>query len=449
MRGMSSLEELAATARRLPGDHGSAPAASNLSALMARRARDGGHQPFLTFYDDATGERTELSYATFDNWVCKTANLLAEELEVGRGDRVATVLGNHWTTVVVAFACWKVGCAAVPIDADDPAVQARGLLEASEATTAFVREDLLDELDALRPGAALRQLVAVGAGLGARLTIDAALPGDVLPYGEEVLAFGDDYDDPAVDLDDEALLILPSRGGQMPAGVRLTQRNLLAAAEALGGWGLDRDDRLLCAQPVQLTEGLALAHLGPFVAGASVVLTRASDPAGLWRRIADERVTLLIPAPSALDRLPDGPPPAGLRGALVPAGAAFAMIDAAARAVPLAVGHGLVEATCASTLTPLGLGGETRTWLAAADGRPVGAVTSRAAVAALDGDGAPLASGAPGRLAVRGPVVMAGYDGRADLDEQVFASGWFATAERGFTDVGPDGRTHVFVTGPA
>jgi len=32
--------------------------------------------PLMTFYDDATGERTELSGATLANWVSKTANLL-------------------------------------------------------------------------------------------------------------------------------------------------------------------------------------------------------------------------------------------------------------------------------------------------------------------------------------------------------------------------------------
>lgn len=445
---MASRDDLAAAARRLP-DGPPAPSAPNLSALMTSRVSEAGHRPFLTFYDDATGERTELSYATFDNWVSKTANLLADELELDVGDRVATVAGNHWTTVVVAFACWKVGCVVVPVDADDPVVQARGLLEAAGAETAFVREDLLDDLDALRHGTAVRQLVAVGTGLGARLTTDVDLPGDVLPYAEEVLAFGDDYDDPTVELDDDALLVLPPRGGEMPAGVRLTQGNLLAAAEAVCAWGVGREERVLCASSAQTTDGMALVHLGAFTAGGSVVLTRASDPARVWRRASDERVTLLVTSPSGLDQLPDEPPPEGLRGVLVPAGGAPAVLSPVTDDLAVAVGQGLVEATCASTLTPRELDGETRTWLVAAEGRPVGAATARAAVTALDDGGAPAPPGVHGRLAVRGPVVMAGYDRRPDLDEEVFSSGWLATTERGFTDVGPDGQTHAFVTGPA
>ena len=48
------------------------------SALAADPAR-----PLVTFYDDATGERVELSVATFANWVAKTANLLQDELAAG------------------------------------------------------------------------------------------------------------------------------------------------------------------------------------------------------------------------------------------------------------------------------------------------------------------------------------------------------------------------------
>ena len=35
-------------------------------------------RPLITFYDDATGERVELSAATTANWAAKAANLLRE-----------------------------------------------------------------------------------------------------------------------------------------------------------------------------------------------------------------------------------------------------------------------------------------------------------------------------------------------------------------------------------
>lgn len=427
-------------ADRSPGV--ASPPAVNLATLAARLVRSQGHTPFLTYYDGFTGERTELSYATFDNWASKTANLLVDELDVGPGDRVVTVLGNHWTAPVVAFACWKVGCCVVPVAGEAADLQ---VLARSGAGTGFVREDLLSGLGSDAGGSGLEQVVAVGVGLGARLTGRQDLPVGVLAYAEEVLAFADDYDDPTISREHEALLALPAAGGPV-APVRLTQGNLLSAAEAMSGWGLGREDRLLCARPVHLTDGLVLGHLGAFNAGASVVLTRAFEPDRLWRRVTEERATLLLLSPEQLDGLPEGATPDSLDCVVVPAGAPVDALGRARARMPVAVGHGIVEATCASTLSPRDTDTATRAWLQTAPGRSVGAVTTRAAVAALGDAGAPLADGVTGRLAVRGPVVMAGYDQGADVDAPA-STDWFATADQGFTALGPDGTTHAFITG--
>jgi hypothetical protein len=44
--------------------------------------------PRITYYDDATGERIELSTVTLANWAAKTANLLRDELGAGPGSRI-------------------------------------------------------------------------------------------------------------------------------------------------------------------------------------------------------------------------------------------------------------------------------------------------------------------------------------------------------------------------
>src|SRR6266536_5713875 len=66
-------------------------------------------RPLLTFYDDATGERTELSGATLANWVAKTANLLVDGCGLGPGDRAAVLLPPHWQTAAVLLGCWSAG----------------------------------------------------------------------------------------------------------------------------------------------------------------------------------------------------------------------------------------------------------------------------------------------------------------------------------------------------
>ena len=69
--------------------------------------------PRITHYDDATGERIELSTVTLANWAAKTANLLREEFGVGPGSRVAVLLPAHWQTVAVLLGAWWVGAEVV------------------------------------------------------------------------------------------------------------------------------------------------------------------------------------------------------------------------------------------------------------------------------------------------------------------------------------------------
>lgn len=83
-----------------------------ISARLRRRVRTAGADPLLTWYEPATGARTELSAVTLLNWVDKTSHLL-DELGLGAGDGVQLALAGsapgHWVTAVWELACWQVG----------------------------------------------------------------------------------------------------------------------------------------------------------------------------------------------------------------------------------------------------------------------------------------------------------------------------------------------------
>ncbi len=66
-------------------------------------------RPLLTWYDDGTGERTELSGATVLNWVAKTANLLVDGVGAGPGDEAVVLLPPHWQTAAVLLGAWTAG----------------------------------------------------------------------------------------------------------------------------------------------------------------------------------------------------------------------------------------------------------------------------------------------------------------------------------------------------
>lgn len=65
--------------------------------------------PFVTFYDDATGERTELSATSLRNWQAKTANYLRDGLGIGEGEIVELHLPPHWVVPIWVAAARAVG----------------------------------------------------------------------------------------------------------------------------------------------------------------------------------------------------------------------------------------------------------------------------------------------------------------------------------------------------
>lgn len=82
--------------------------------LQACLRRDSA-RPLVTWYDDATGERIELSVATASNWANKTANLLYDDdIEAVRLDPP-----GHWLACVVALGAWTAG---VAVDGDGDAL---------------------------------------------------------------------------------------------------------------------------------------------------------------------------------------------------------------------------------------------------------------------------------------------------------------------------------------
>jgi hypothetical protein len=89
---------------------------NNVRQLFAAAVDVDPTRPLLTFYDDASGERTELSGATLANWVAKTANLLVDGIGLDPGDRALVLLPPHWQTAAVLLGCWSAGLSVQPAD---------------------------------------------------------------------------------------------------------------------------------------------------------------------------------------------------------------------------------------------------------------------------------------------------------------------------------------------
>jgi uncharacterized protein (TIGR03089 family) len=249
----------------------------SFTALAERQPGRYGHKPFLTWYDDARGERVELSYGTFDNWVAKVANLLVEELGAGPGDRVAAVLVDHWQAAVVLAACWRAGVGVVVAAPGAGGAEVAAALDGTVA--AFVREEWVADAAQAAGGTTL---VALTADLAGRSDHDL---GAALRFARVVPTMGDLFTGDA-DPEGEALRLLP-------AGEAASTAALLGeAARLVEATGLGDGDRLLSGLGLLSPVGAAAGLLAPFGAGAGVVLARPFEPARFWRLVAAERVTV-------------------------------------------------------------------------------------------------------------------------------------------------------------
>jgi uncharacterized protein (TIGR03089 family) len=185
--------------------------------------------PRITYYDDATGERIELS----------------------------VLLPAHWQTAAVLFGAWWIG--------------ADVLLDGSDADIALCTADRLDDAD------------ATGAAEVAVLSMDAFgrpapdLPIGVTDYATAVRVHGDQ-------------IAAEQRPGPALAGLSVEQV-LDACQKSAAARGLTAGDRVLStaswSTPNDLIDGL----LSVLAVGASLVYVANPDPAALARKAETEKVT--------------------------------------------------------------------------------------------------------------------------------------------------------------
>jgi uncharacterized protein (TIGR03089 family) len=225
-------------------------------ALLDPLLRDNPSGPRVTYYDDATGERVELSTVTLANWAAKSANLLRDELGAGPGSRVAVLLPAHWQTVAVLLGVWWVGAEAV--------------LE-GPADIALCTAARLGEADQ-----------AVGAGEIAVLSLDAFgkgvddVPVGVTDYATAVRVQGDQ--------------ISPERSPGPALAGRSVEQALGDAENSAAAQGFTGADRVLSSRGWDTPEQLTANLLAVFAAQASLV--QVANPADdQQRRIETEKVT--------------------------------------------------------------------------------------------------------------------------------------------------------------
>ncbi|OZD19391.1 TIGR03089 family protein [Rhodococcus sp. 06-156-3C] len=211
--------------------------------------------PRVTYYDDATGERVEVSGVTLANWAAKTANFLRDELGVEPGTRVSVLLPAHWQTAAVLLGAWWAG-ADVTLSADP------------DVEVALVHGGRIDD------AGDVPEVVALSLDAFGRPVAD--LPVGVTDYATSVRVHGDQF--------------RPS--GQSGALDGRSVDEVLGAARARAeAHSIAVGDRVLSSLPWTTADELIDGLLSVLAAGASLVQVSSPDDSKTERRVATEKVT--------------------------------------------------------------------------------------------------------------------------------------------------------------
>jgi long-chain acyl-CoA synthetase len=440
----------------------------NLGQLLEMRAAETPDKVFLIHYD-IDGHREELTYAAFNQAVNRAANVLVHDLGVKRGDRVATIAYNHSDTVILYFACWKIGAVVAPQNVAEDDERIAYILRNSEAGVALVRSDFLDRAEKIITGT--EKLGA--SNIRHIVQIDGAPRPNFVQYHDLLEKQPDQFNPVEMPtLEDESLLVYTSGTTGAPKGVVLMQYNLLVDAYGIANWqGITGNQRMMCVLPLHHVNGNVVTIITPLYVGGSTVLNRQYQSSTFWTRIAREKVHIVSVVPTLLQfcceyadsQLAMGKSIFGegvarddfshFRHLICGAGTlSVALVKRFEDQLgfPVLHGYGLSETTCYSCFLPVGLDWQTHQhWLQQYGYPSIGCPIQPNEMAIFDaaGSGTMLGPGERGEICARGHNVMKYYFQRPDSNRETFKFGWFRSGDEGFYQVGPDGRHYFFITG--
>ena len=238
------------------------PAPTPESLFDARVTGDPA-SPLLTFYDDASGERAELSAKSLGNWVAKTHFLLLDELGCTVGDRAFVALPPHWLAAPILLGCWFAGLEVV----SDPSSAAVVFADADSLARLHGELSKADEVFAV---SLLSMARPAPAPPGATDFTTAVRP---QPDKWPTVRAQAGHADAALDGADRAEVV-----GQ--------------AAEIAAEVGLAEGGRLMWTSEQFDPRGWLTTLVAPLTVHGSAVLVRNADVARLETRATAERVTV-------------------------------------------------------------------------------------------------------------------------------------------------------------
>jgi long-chain acyl-CoA synthetase len=392
----------------------------SLAELVARSAEAHPDKPAVV----AGGRAT--SYRELEERIRKASAAL-HGLGVGRGDRVALLVGNAPAFVEALHGALRLGAVVAPLNVMLTPEEAGAILADAGATAVVAEPAHLPTVLAVRDRvASVDHVVVTGSGPAPRGTVSF----------EDAVARAGDPPQVAVRQEDLALLAYTAGTTARPKGAMLTHGNLVAnlgQISAVPALKEAESDVILGVLPLfhiyalNAVLGVALRE------GATLVLAERFDPVGTLELVERHRVTVLPGAPpmfAAWLQAAEGWEVDLSSVRLAVSGAAplpAGVLDAFQRRFGVTIweGYGLTETAPAVTTNALGQ---------VAKGDSIGLALPGVEIRLVDEAGEDVIEGDPGEIVIRGPNVFQGYWNRPEDTEAAFRDGWFRTGDVAYRD---------------
>lgn len=372
-----------------------------------------------------------ISYGVLDDAVERVAGNLAG-VGVGKGDRVAILLGNRPEFVYVNLACARLGAIAVPMNIRQRRPENEYALAHCGAVALVFEADLAAELPAADRVPALRHRFAVGGPAPEATPFEALMRPATAPAIE-------------VTEDDVCTILYTSGTTGRPKGAMLTHFGQIQSLKhfEMGMKLRPGVERTILCVPGSHVTGLTAVLLTMIAVGGCTALMPAFKADAFVALAARERITVSILVPAMYNlcllqpRFGDYDLSAWRVGGFGGAPMPTATIAALAEELPnlqLMNAYGATEATSPATLMPLGQ--------TAGREDSVGRVLPCSDILVMDDDGREVAAGETGEIWIGGANVVPGYWNNDSANAKAFVGGHWRSGDVGSIDA--DGYVRVF-----
>lgn len=385
---------------------------------LLRRATVVGDTPAVRSGDDLA-----LTFADLHQQATDMAQRL-HGLGIVQGTRVAVLMHNSPTFVVLIHALIKLGAVLVPLNTRLTAAEIAWQI--GDVHAQLLLHDLRNAHLAAEASSALPAVLRVCTTHGADVVALADLKPHAFPQRDQL------------DLAATHSIIYTSGTTGTPKGVLLSYGNHWwnALGSALN-LGTHTDDCWLAVLPLFHVGGLAIV-LRSVIYGVPLLVHERFDAQAVNEVIDRDGVTLVSLVANMLTRMLDAradkPFPSTLRAVLLGGGPApLPLLERCAQlGVPVVQTYGMTEtASQAATLPPV----DALRKLGSV-GKPLMHLDLR-----IEHEGVEAPPGVAGQIVVRGPSVTSGYAERPDATAKSIRDGWLQTGDIGYVDA--DGYLYV------